>query len=63
MLCVGMNPVTLRVTGGRRASMAAFPRRASERSKERKKLAAALHSPEVKAFIVEKHKGAVVPAF
>ena len=27
------------------------------------KLAAALHSPEVKAFILEKYKGAVVPAF
>jgi len=28
-----------------------------------KKLVAALHSPEVKAFITEKYKGAVVPAF
>jgi D-methionine transport system substrate-binding protein len=28
-----------------------------------KKLVAALHSPEVKAFIIEKYKGAVVPAF
>ncbi|KIH86171.1 MetQ/NlpA family ABC transporter substrate-binding protein [Pseudomonas batumici] len=28
-----------------------------------KKLVAALHSPEVKAFIVEKYKGAIVPAF
>ncbi|MBX9408026.1 MetQ/NlpA family ABC transporter substrate-binding protein [Pseudomonas baetica] len=28
-----------------------------------KKLAAALHSPEVKAFILEKYKGAVLPAF
>ena len=28
-----------------------------------KKLAAALHSPEVKAFINEKYKGAIVPAF
>ena len=28
-----------------------------------KKLVAALHSPEVKAFILEKYKGAVVPAF
>ena len=27
------------------------------------KLIAALHSPEVKAFIIEKYKGAVVPAF
>jgi D-methionine transport system substrate-binding protein len=27
------------------------------------KLAAALHTPEVKAFILEKYKGAVVPAF
>ncbi|MCF4997445.1 methionine ABC transporter substrate-binding protein [Pseudomonas syringae] len=27
------------------------------------KLAAALHSPEVKAFILEKYKGAVLPAF
>ena len=27
------------------------------------KLAAALHSPELKAFIIEKYKGAVVPAF
>jgi D-methionine transport system substrate-binding protein len=28
-----------------------------------KKLAAALHSPEVKKFITEKYKGAVLPAF
>ncbi|QVM91529.1 MetQ/NlpA family ABC transporter substrate-binding protein [Pseudomonas entomophila] len=28
-----------------------------------KKLAAALHSPEVKQFITEKYKGAVIPAF
>jgi D-methionine transport system substrate-binding protein len=28
-----------------------------------KKLVTALHSPEVKAFILEKYKGAVVPAF
>lgn len=28
-----------------------------------KKLVNALHSPEVKKFIVEKYKGAVVPAF
>ena len=28
-----------------------------------KKLVAALHSPQVKAFILEKYKGAVVPAF
>ncbi len=28
-----------------------------------KKLVAALHSPEVKAFIAEKYKGAIVPAF
>lgn len=28
-----------------------------------KKLVAALHSPEVKQFIVEKYKGAVIPAF
>lgn len=27
------------------------------------KLVAALHSPEVKAFIIEKYKGAIVPAF
>ncbi|MGE7994448.1 MetQ/NlpA family ABC transporter substrate-binding protein [Pseudomonas sp. NPDC089554] len=32
-------------------------------SEEMKKLAAALHSPEVKQFITEKYKGAVVPAF
>lgn len=32
-------------------------------SEDMKKLVAALHSPEVKAFIVEKYKGAVVPAF
>ena len=28
-----------------------------------KKLVAALHSPEVKQFILEKYKGAIVPAF
>ena len=28
-----------------------------------KKLVAALHSPQVKAFINEKYKGAIVPAF
>ncbi|KPA89716.1 MULTISPECIES: MetQ/NlpA family ABC transporter substrate-binding protein [Pseudomonas] len=28
-----------------------------------KKLVAALHSPEVKAFILEKYKGSIVPAF
>jgi D-methionine transport system substrate-binding protein len=28
-----------------------------------KKLVAALNSPELKAFLVEKYKGAVVPAF
>ena len=28
-----------------------------------KKLVAALHTPEVKAFILEKYKGAIVPAF
>jgi len=28
-----------------------------------KKLVQALHSPEVKQFITEKYKGAVVPAF
>ncbi len=32
-------------------------------SEDMKKLAAALHSPEVKQFITEKYKGAVVPAF
>jgi D-methionine transport system substrate-binding protein len=32
-------------------------------SEAMKKLIAALHSPEVKAFILEKYKGAVVPAF
>ncbi|MNZ79469.1 Membrane lipoprotein TpN32 precursor [compost metagenome] len=32
-------------------------------SQDMKKLAAALHSPEVKQFITEKYKGAVVPAF
>ncbi|MGC9744579.1 MetQ/NlpA family ABC transporter substrate-binding protein [Pseudomonas sp. P1B16] len=32
-------------------------------SDDMKKLAAALHSPEVKQFINEKYKGAVVPAF
>ncbi len=28
-----------------------------------KKLVGALHSPEVKQFILEKYKGAVIPAF
>lgn len=28
-----------------------------------KKLVAALHTPEVKAFILEKYKGAILPAF
>jgi D-methionine transport system substrate-binding protein len=28
-----------------------------------KKLVAALHSPEAKTFILEKYKGAVLPAF
>jgi len=32
-------------------------------SEAMKKLIAALHSPEVKAFILEKYKGAVLPAF
>jgi len=32
-------------------------------SEAMKKLVAALHSPEVKAFILEKYKGAVLPAF
>ncbi|MDH1305484.1 MetQ/NlpA family ABC transporter substrate-binding protein [Pseudomonas fulva] len=32
-------------------------------SEDMKKLAAALHSPEVKQFITEKYQGAVVPAF
>ena len=32
-------------------------------SEDMKKLVAALHSPEVKAFILEKYKGAVLPAF
>ncbi|MGN8343967.1 MetQ/NlpA family ABC transporter substrate-binding protein [Pseudomonas sp. SMV71] len=32
-------------------------------SEAMKKLEAALHSPEVKAFILEKYKGAVLPAF
>ena len=32
-------------------------------SDDMKKLAAALHSPAVKQFIIEKYKGAVVPAF
>lgn len=32
-------------------------------SEDMKKLAAALHSPEVKQFITEKYKGAVLPAF
>ncbi|CAM3629579.1 Methionine-binding lipoprotein MetQ [Pseudomonas reidholzensis] len=32
-------------------------------SADMQKLAAALHSPEVKAFITEKYKGAVIPAF
>ena len=32
-------------------------------SVDMQKLAKALHSPEVKQFILEKYKGAVVPAF
>ena len=32
-------------------------------SEDMKKLVTALHSPEVKAFILEKYKGAIVPAF
>ena len=32
-------------------------------SADMQKLVAALHSPEVKAFILEKYKGAIVPAF
>ena len=32
-------------------------------SADMQKLVAALHSPEVKAFIIEKYKGAIVPAF
>ena len=32
-------------------------------SEDMKKLVAALHTPEVKAFILEKYKGAIVPAF
>ncbi|NNB06142.1 ABC transporter substrate-binding protein [Pseudomonas fragi] len=32
-------------------------------SADMQKLVAALHTPEVKAFIVEKYKGAIVPAF
>ena len=32
-------------------------------SPDMQKLVAALHSPEVKAFIIEKYKGAIVPAF
>ena len=32
-------------------------------SDDMKKLVAALHKPEVKAFINEKYKGAIVPAF
>ena len=32
-------------------------------SEDMKKLVAALHSPEVKAYILEKYKGAIVPAF
>ena len=32
-------------------------------SDDMKKLVAALHTPEVKAFILEKYKGAIVPAF
>ena len=32
-------------------------------SADMKKLVAALHTPEVKAFILEKYKGAIVPAF
>lgn len=35
----------------------------SKDSEAMKKLAAALHSPQVKAFILEKYKGAVLPAF
>ena len=35
----------------------------NKESDDMKKLAAALHSPEVKAFITEKYKGAVIPAF
>ncbi|MCU1727281.1 MetQ/NlpA family ABC transporter substrate-binding protein [Pseudomonas sp. 7P_10.2_Bac1] len=32
-------------------------------SQDMKKLVAALHTPEVKAFILEKYKGAILPAF
>ncbi len=32
-------------------------------SADMQKLVAALHTPEVKAFILEKYKGAIVPAF
>ncbi|MGO2713496.1 MAG: MetQ/NlpA family ABC transporter substrate-binding protein, partial [Pseudomonas helleri] len=32
-------------------------------SEDMKKLVAALHTPEVKAFILEKYKGAILPAF
>ncbi|MEB0205037.1 MetQ/NlpA family ABC transporter substrate-binding protein [Pseudomonas sp. CCC3.1] len=32
-------------------------------SEDMKKLVAALHTPEVKAYILEKYKGAIVPAF
>jgi D-methionine transport system substrate-binding protein len=38
-------------------------REEGKNSEAMKKLAVALHSPEVKAFILEKYKGAVVPAF
>ena len=34
-----------------------------QNSEDMKKLVAALHTPEVKAFILEKYKGAIVPAF
>ena len=34
-----------------------------QNSEDMKKLVAALHTPEVKAFILEKDKGAIVPAF
>ena len=38
-------------------------RRDNKDSAAMQKLAAALHSPELKAFILEKYKGAVLPAF
>lgn len=38
-------------------------RQGNKDSDAMKKLAAALHSPEVKQFITEKYKGAVLPAF